>query len=274
MNRIQTPRRLSVSSWSLRRALGEPEFYGVGGEIPTASHDRGAISLLDLPRKLADFGIHTVEICHFHLPSRDADYLRQLRENLQNANVEFWSLLVDDGDISDEEHGARDAKWIESWFPIAQSLGAKCVRVIAGKGAPTNENLERSARLLHELAQKARMHDLRLMTENWFGVLSTPERVLELFERTRGELGLCFDFGNWPEENKIEMLRQIAPLAESCHAKAEFFDSENLDVEDYTHCLDLLQKADFSGPFTLINGTPGDEWRGLQIEKAIVQRYL
>ncbi len=127
---------------------------------------------------------------------------------------------------------------------------------------------------MSELAQKTQAHDLRLMTENWFGVLSTPDRVLELLEKTRGEVGLCFDFGNWPQANKIEMLRQTAPLAESCHAKAEFFDEGNLNIEDYTRCLDLLKTADFSGPFTLINGTPGDEWHGLALEKEIVQRYL
>ena len=274
MNITKTPRRLSVSSWSLHRALGAPEFYGVGQQIPTDSHNRGAVSLLELPSKLKALGIDTMEICHFHLPSRDDGYLRQLRAALDENGVELWSLLLDDGDITHAENGERDAQWMQDWFPVAEKLDAKRVRVIAGKGESTDENLERSARQMQKLARKAKEHNLRLMTENWFGVLSSPDRVLEVFQKLDGELGLCFDFGNWPEQNKYEMLQRIAHLAESCHAKAEFFDENTLNEGDYTRCLDLLKNADFSGPYTLINGTPGDEWRGLEMEKEVVRRYL
>ena len=274
MNTVKTPRRLSVSSWSFHRALGKPDFFGVGQEIAVASHNRGEVSLLELPQKLADMGIHTMEICHFHLPSRDESYLNELRDALQKANVELWSFLIDDGDISHPQNGERDAQWIRDWFPIAQKLGAKRVRVIAGKSEPDAENMRRSVQTMQQLAYESQSHGLRLMTENWFGMLSTPQRVLDFFEQTQGEIGLCFDFGNWPADSKYQTLPQIAPLAESCHAKAEFADENALDEKGYTRCLDILRDADFSGPFTLINGTPGDEWRGLEMEKEVVQRYL
>ncbi len=99
MNIIKMPRRLSVSSWSLHRALGAPEFYGVGQAILRASHDRGALRVLDLPQQLAEFGISTTELCHFHLPSVEADYLRQMREALEKFDVELWALLVDEATL-------------------------------------------------------------------------------------------------------------------------------------------------------------------------------
>ncbi len=271
---IKTPRRVSVSSWSLHRTLGAPAFYGVGQEIPTASHNSSAVSLLELPAKLKAFGINTMEICHFHLPSRDEEYLHQLRAALDENGIELWSFLIDEGDITHPENGERDAQWIADWFPVAEKLGAQRVRIIAGKGEPTDENIQRSAQQLQKLAQKAKSHNLRVMTENWFNLLSTPNRVLELFAKLNGELGLCLDFGNWGESNKYERLAQIAHLAQSCHAKAEFFDENTLNEDDYTRCLDLLKNADFSGPYTLINGTPGDEWSGLEMEKEVVERYL
>lgn len=274
MNTVKTPRRLSVSSWSLHRTLGAPDFFGVGQEIPVASHRRGEVSLLQVPQKLADMGINTMEICHFHLPRRDDEYLQQLRAALDKANVELWSFLIDDGDISHPANSERDAQWIRDWFPLAQKLGAKRVRVIGGKSEPTPENMQRSVQAMQQLAQNAKAHNLRLMSENWYNILSTPQRVLDVFEQTRGEVGLCFDFGNWNSAGKHEMLSQIAPLAESCHAKIDFVDENTLDLEDGTRCLDILRAADFSGPFTLINGTPGDEWRGLKMEKEVVQRYL
>ena len=65
--------RLSVSTWSLHRQLGRPDFYGpeAGKQIPVATHGRGELSLLEVPARVAEFGINTQELCHFHIPSLD-----------------------------------------------------------------------------------------------------------------------------------------------------------------------------------------------------------
>jgi sugar phosphate isomerase/epimerase len=266
-----TPRRISVSTWSLHRTLGAPQIYGVSEEIPTESHTPDA--LLKLPAQLADFGIHTVEICHFHLLTRDEAYLQQLRASLENACVELWSFLVDGGDVTHEQHGARDMQWIADWFPVAQALGAKRVRVAAGK-TTSGDAISRSSAALRILAAEAKAHDLRLMTENWFDVLSTPQAVLALFENLGDDLGLCLDFGNWSGANKYADLKAIAHLAESCHTKAHFEDNQQIDRDDYARCLDITREAGFSGPYTLIYSSPGDEWCGLEIEMEVVRPYL
>ena len=268
---VKTPRRLSVSTWSLHRALGNLPFYGVVDDIPDVTKD--SKTLLQLPAQLKSFGINTLEICHFHLASRDDNYLEELRAALDENDIEIWSLLIDDGDICSIENGERDTNWIASWFPIAQKLGAKNVRVSGGK-TRDDKAVSRSANAFRVLDAAAKNHNLRLMTENWQELLSSPREVLELFSELDGEVGLCFDFGNWSGKTKYDNLQQIAHLAESCHAKAHFLGAETINIEDYTRCLGILKNADFSGPFTLINGTPGDEWRGLELEKEIVQHYL
>ena len=85
--------KVSVSTWSLKKVIGNPKFYGVEQdlEIPTASHNQGELSLLELPKTLADFGINTIEIVHFHLPSLDKAYLSELRQALADVNVELFS---------------------------------------------------------------------------------------------------------------------------------------------------------------------------------------
>jgi len=65
---MQKGARLSVSTWSLHRTLGKPRPYGPGGEPGVAA---GGVPLLELPAQVAAAGIGTMEICHFHLPSRD-----------------------------------------------------------------------------------------------------------------------------------------------------------------------------------------------------------
>ena len=271
--------RLSVSSWSLHRALGRPQFYGAerkrGQSIPIATHGRGALSLLELPERIAKFGIHTLEICHFHLPSTDQGYLAELRGALADAGVELFSLLVDDGDITHPEHGERDLRWIGAWLDVAQQLGAKCTRVIAGKSFPSDQAIDVSVERLRLLVERAQGYGIRLMTENWYGLLSRPETVTTVLKRLEGKVGLCFDFGNWKGPTKYDDLAAIVPYAESCHTKAHFVAAHELDREDYVRCLDLTRVAGFSGPYTLIyDGPDADEWQGLAQERTIVQPYL
>ena len=58
---MSTP-RLSVSTWSLHRQLGKPGFTGPahGMQIPIETHNKGSISLLELPARIAEFGIRTL----------------------------------------------------------------------------------------------------------------------------------------------------------------------------------------------------------------------
>ena len=267
--------RLSVSTWSLHRTLGAPLFYGVDQAIPVESHGQGAVSLLELPAQVAAFGIKTLEICHFHLPSRDPAYLAQLKAAIEAADVELFTILVDDGDLAHPQHGDRDRAWMEGWLDVAQALGSRCVRMIAGKQEPEAEPLEQSYQGLRHLRDQAEARGLRLMTENWFAITSAPVHVETLLQRLEGRVGLCMDFGNWQGPDKYAQLAAIAPRAESCHTKAHFDAPSALDEADYSRCLELARAAGFSGPHTLIYDGPDDnEWRGLKQERALVKPYL
>lgn len=256
--------RLSASSWSLHRSLGAPDVYGPGADIPRESHGRGAISLLEAPALLAELGIRTMEICHFHLPSRAPDHLNRLRGVLETHGVELWSVLVDAGDLTHIAHGQRDEAWIAGWLDDAQRLGAKRMRVIAGKGAPTEANLARSRAALLQLADAAEARGLRLMTENWFDLLSTPAAVHALMDGLDGRIGLCLDFGNWHGATKYDDLRAIAGYAESCHAKPQFDANGAIERDDFARCIRITREAGFSGPYTLIYDGPNpDERAGL-----------
>ena len=177
--------------------------------------------------------------------------------------------------MTDPQNGERDLTWINSWLMVAGKLGAKRARVIAGKADPSQEALATSIRGFQRLMPEAEQQGLRLMTENWFGLLSRPETVHSLFEQLGNSVGLCFDFGNWSGPDKYLNLQAIASYAESCHTKADFDPPYELDKEDYVRCLDITRAAGFAGPYTLIYAGPGtDEWTGLNLERDIVQPYL
>ncbi|HZS85989.1 MAG TPA: TIM barrel protein [Chloroflexota bacterium] len=268
---------LSVSTWSLHRALGRPAHYGPedegrSGSQPTSTAE---MSLLELPARVAAFGIHRLEMCHFHLPRTDAAYLDELRAALSGAGVELWQFLVDAGDITDSGVAARDLRWIAGWIEVAAQLDARRVRVVAGKAAPSEEALERSLAGFRQLLPLAQGHGLRLTTENWYGLLGSPAQVRRVLDALQGEVGLCLDFGNWDGPSKYDALAEIAPYAESCHTKARFASHLEMDRDDYVRCLDLVKASGFSGPHTLIyDGPDADEWAGLRLEAEVVAPYL
>lgn len=239
------------------------------------TYGEGDIALLELPARVAALGIRTLEICHFHVADTDPGYLAELRGALDAAGVELFSLLIDAGDITDAEHHARDLAWVGTWIETAGKLGAQRARVIAGKAEPSAEALSRSAAGLRQLVARGADAGVRVMTENWFALLSRPAEVHSLLDRLEGSVGLCVDFGNWRGSTKYEDLAAIMPYAESCHAKAHFSPDSGLDTADYRRCLELTRAASFAGPYTLIYDGPGDdEWAGLTAEIAEVGHYV
>jgi len=265
--------RIAVSTWSLHRLLGTTYPHDLTTtEIGAVEETYGPVgeSLLDLPAALHNHGYHRMELVSFHLPSRDATYLSELRSQLKDSGVVLQTLLIDAGDVTHPEHGARDAAWIARWIETANELGAENARIIAGKQKPTKETLDRSVAALGSLAGSNAGSSVRLATENWFDLLPTPTEVDYVLDKLDGKFGLLGDFGNWRGAGKYKDLAAIFGRAELSHAKGSFIDGD-LDEADYGKCVDLAEKADYTGPYTLIfDSEIPNEWTGLGVERDFI----
>lgn len=269
--------RIAVSTWSLHRYLGTIYPHDLSTDVIGDGDDRygeGEESLLGLPSVLANHGYDRLEIVSFHLRSRDPVYLGELRDQLHVSGVTLQTLLIDAGDMTDPVHAARDTRWIAGWLDVANALGAENARIIAGKQLPTPETLARSVAGFKELLAVNAGSPLRLVTENWFDLLSTPAAVHELLDRLEGKVGLLADFGNWTGPDKYDGLKSIFPRASLCHAKASFVDGM-LDEADYGLCVGTAEEAGYAGPYTLIFDAehPG-EWNGLAEERDFILSRL
>lgn len=265
--------RIAVSTWSLHRLLGSTYPHdlstdAVGPEQET--YGEGSESLLGLPSVLANHGYHRLEIVSFHLRSRDPVYLGELRDQLKVSGVTLQTLLIDAGDMTDPVNGARDTRWIAGWVDIANMLGAENARIIAGKQPYSPEALDRSVAGFKQLVAANAGSPLRLVTENWFDLLSTPAAIHALLDRLDGQVGLLADFGNWTGPDKYAGLASIFPRAELCHAKASF-GADGLDELDYGDCVGLAEAAGYTGPYTLIfDAEHPHEWTGLAEERDFI----
>jgi sugar phosphate isomerase/epimerase len=250
--------RLGVSTWSLNKSLtaGTP--------------------LLDIPAQVAAHGLGKLEVCHFHFPSTIPGYLAEFRAALDAANVEFYTLLIDEGDLThpDPVERARVITMMAHWIEVAAACGGKRVRVIAGDAVPSAEALAVSETGMNEVLRHADANGIHVVVENWHPLLDSPAEVVTLLEDLKGRIGLKMDFGNWSGERKFTDLPQIAPLAECTHAKAAFPAPGEMNREDFTRCLDICRDAGFGGPHILIFSDPGDEWESLDQMREVVRPYV
>ncbi len=250
--------RLGVSTWSLHKSLtaGTP--------------------LLDIPAQVAAHGLSKLEVCHFHFPETSQAYLHQFRAALESAGVEFYTLLIDEGDLThpDPAERSRTQTLITHWLEIAVACGAGRVRVIAGDAAPSAEALALSIEGLTEVVRRAELFGIRVVVENWHPLLEHPAEVLALLEALPGQIGLKLDFANWDAPRKYADMVQIAPCAECTHAKAHFAAPGKMDREDFARCLTLCRDAGFAGPHILIFDSAGDEWPSLDVMAEAVRLSL
>lgn len=259
-------RRLALTSWSLHKSL----------TIPGPSTGVPVLTLLDMPARLREAGIGSLEICHFHFPETGTGYLKQLRAALDAAGIELFSILIDTGDISnpDPERRAEDMRTIEGWMDVASALGAHAVRVIAGDAPPVDKAaLELSITGLRHMAEYGKQRGLRVLTENFRPLASTAANCNYILDALDGAIGLCADIGNFPAEERIAEFTAVVPRAESVHAKASYDPNGTIDADALTLCLDASVAAGFTGPYTLVYDRPGDEWAGITTLKQVVQPY-
>ena len=271
-----TPPQIAVSSWSVHHLLGVtyangPEKVPTGEAMPTFG--AGRLTLADLPAELARRGIKRVEICHFHLSNQQPEYLRGLGKLFRDHGVVVQTLLIDDGDLTNPATRTRDLAWIASWVEAAAVLGAENARVIAGKAKPSAEALALSIDGLKMIGKLGRDRGVRIVTENWFDLLATPSEVHHVLDALGGDVGLLADMGNWRGPTKYADLKSIFARAELCHAKCGFGDALDMDSADYGNCMKAAREASYSGPYTLIFDSPGDEWAGLAMEEKFVREY-
>ncbi len=269
---------LSLTTWSLHRELGPLRWTYWDEQEKThkirVDQQPENTTLLELPSILAEQQFQSLEVCHFHFPSVDQDYLQQLKQSFELARINFHCLLVDYGDISssDEVRRKADINYLKQWIDVASVVGAKSIRIIAGEAPPTDKQaLQRSKESLKELIAYAFPKKVRIVTENFKPLSSTKENCVELV--TDIELGLTVDFGNFNKDVKYDSIKLLMPYAESVHAKANYDQNGIIDEEEFRQSLEIVASHSYNGPLTLVYDGPGNLWDGIQRVKSVALDY-
>ncbi|MEK3912424.1 sugar phosphate isomerase/epimerase [Paenibacillus sp. FSL H7-0331] len=272
---------LSVSTWSLHRLLGPLRWTVWDAEKGThqikEQEQPQVLSLLELPAEAAQRGYQALEVCHFHFPSTEPDYLATLRQAFITAGLSFDTLLLDYGDLTAQDETRREADFnlIRNWIDIAAGAGAKQIRVIAGEAMPTDEEaIRQSAASLLELAEYAAGQGVCVVTENFRSLTSTGASCTRLLDHTGDQVGMITDFGNFNPPTKYDEFGMILPYSVSVHAKAHYDEHGMPDEAEFHSCLETVRAAGCNCAIVLIYDGPGDMWEGLERIRRIVEPYL
>ncbi|MEM8857870.1 MAG: TIM barrel protein [Chloroflexota bacterium] len=268
----------STSSWTLHGKLGQVFFeHDLHGQ---SWIEKGApasdFSLLDFPTFVSNDGIVHIEICHFHFPSIQSEYVSKLKNAINSAGVSLENILVDRGNLASPDDTEREEaiEICKMWFRIAADLGAKGCRIDCGTELPTQDAKNLAADALKILHDYGATLGLALTTENFRRTSQEATDLLEIMKMADRPLGLCLDFGNAVATgDKYGTIQDLIPHTTSLHCKGEYVDGE-LDREELAQSLSIVMAANYSGLAGLVYGSTENEWaHALELKQAISSLY-
>jgi hypothetical protein len=129
------------------------------------------LDLFDLPEMYADtYGVHNIELQHYHMASAEPSYYRELRSRIDRAKSKAIQLVVEFGglNISAPDHNflprlqAIDLTRI--WIDRAVVLG--CPRIMVNQGQPSQENKQYAVETLKALSDYGKSKGVKVTMEN------------------------------------------------------------------------------------------------------------
>jgi hypothetical protein len=133
------------------------------------SPDR-TLDFLDLPQMYADtYGVHNIELQHYHMASTDPSYFRELRRRIDQAKSKAVQLVVEFGglNISAPDHNflprLQAVDLTNVWIDRCAILG--CPRIMVNQGQPGEENRQHAIETLKLMVDYGRSKGVMVTLE-------------------------------------------------------------------------------------------------------------
>jgi len=188
---------------------------------------------------------------HAELSVRDEeDYIQRVKEAGNAAGLPFGCLAVDGAHIYDEkpEYRALFRSRAYRWIEIAQTLGAKQIRLDSGGSHEMpDEMFDIIVEGFRDLVARGREAGVEVVMENHWGASQVPENVVRILEAAPG-LGLLFDTNNWAPGRQEDGWKMCAKYARITHIKTFNVSDDLVEASaDVDKAIGLLVEAGYDG---------------------------
>jgi hypothetical protein len=126
------------------------------------------LELFDIAQMIADtYGVHKVEFQHYHIPSTEPSYLKDLRAHIEKSKSRMTQINVEFGNLSISAPRLRDRLMAidltKAWIDHAVTLGA--LRVMINQGQLTEESKAVAIPALKTMADYGRSRNIIVSVE-------------------------------------------------------------------------------------------------------------
>jgi len=267
---------IALAGWSLNRRFRSTE---------------APLALLDFPRvAVEEFGIRKIELNSPFFVYEDPDdqatspiaasYLKDLKKAADDAGVEIVGIAVDGHGNLAALDAAERKQAVENhrkWYDVCQALGCPAFRANSGgHGAEDNPDAVKAcAESFAQLAEWAQVAGIDVLMENHWGISVKPDNMVAIIRQVgNSHFGALADFGNFPDEYRMEGLAKIAPYTKYVHAKFLEFDEAGEDPRiDAKACMEIFRQAGYRGAFGIEFEGKIDDHEGVIKSKALLERY-
>jgi hypothetical protein len=159
-----TLERISIMTLNFQSLLKLPDY-------PDSS-DR-TLEPFTIAEMLADrYGVHKVEFQHYHIPSTEPSYLKELRAHIEKSRSRMTQINVEFGQLNISAPQLRDRLMAidltKMWIDHAVLLGAQ--RVMINQGQPTQDNKVNGIPTLKTMVDYGRSKGIIVSVETRGGV--------------------------------------------------------------------------------------------------------
>lgn len=265
------PFMISLAEWSLHRTLFARK-----------------LDHLDFPKVARqDYGLEAIELVNqfFKDKARDLDYLNEFKKRADGHGVKVLLIMVDGEGALGQPDAARRKQAVENhykWVEAARHLNCHSIRVNAeteGVGSP-EEQAERAADGLSQLARFAAKHGLNVLVENHGGLSSNGAWLAGVIKKVNlPNCGTLPDFGNFriregEEYDRYRGVAELMPFAKAVSAKSHDFDAEGNEAHtDFRRMMKIVLDAGYRGYVGIeYEGNRLSEPEGIRATQALLER--
>ena len=219
------------------------------------------------------YGLDAADIWNGMLPNIEEDYLKKVREAMDERELVLANLCVDGPHLWEDNPDAREKNYQNAlkYLKAAEILGAKTIRIDAGGRGDefTDEMFDYIVTRYKEYAQRAYDNGYKVGPENHWGPERVPANMKKIYDAVNSPaFGLLLHISGWASDDPNSADKMAASWAMHTHI------AWNITEECLPEKMKMLADAGYDGYWGVEHHTGKNEYTEVAVQVAKVRDVL